>query len=146
MEEQKKTIGIFTTFYSWDRAYSLVSVVESQLVMNVKHGYKTVLFVLPSFKDDEKVPEGVEVRKVVPKVILEPYKNGQYPKEWKKDVKEVVEALKANASDIDIMIAHDLHFIDTYLPYCGAIHEVCQYDLIKAKWLLWTHSAPSNRE
>ena len=66
--------------------------------------------------------------------------------EFKSEKKQVVEALKKPASDIDIMIAHDMHFIDTYIPYCGAIHEVCQYELIKAKWLLWTHSAPSGRQ
>ena len=146
MEDKKLTIGIFTTFYSWDIAYSLVSVVRDQLVMNISHGYKTVLFVLPSFKDDDKVPHGVEIRKVVPQLILEKYKGLNQPSEFKDEVKEVVSVLVQHASDIDIMIAHDIHFIDTYLPYCGAVHEVCQYDLIKAKWLLWTHSAPSIRD
>ena len=71
----KKVIGILTTFYDFNRAYSLASVVYDQLVMNVRHGYKTVLFVLPSFKDDDKVPQGVEIRKIVPQLILEKYKN-----------------------------------------------------------------------
>ena len=142
----KKTIGILTTFYSFDSAYSLVSVVRDQLVMNVKYGYKTVLFVLPSFKDDDKVPAGVEIRKVVPQLMLEKYKGLSQPIEFKSEVALVVQSLTAYAADIDVMIAHDLHFIDTYLPYCGAIHEICQYDLIKAKWLLWTHSAPSARQ
>lgn len=146
MENKKLTIGILTTFYSYDRAYSLVSVVNDQLAMNVKHGYKTVLFVLPSFQDDHLVPEGVEIRKVVPQVILEPYRASSWPKEWRTDVMQVVDALKTHAKDIDVMIAHDLHFIDTYLPYCGAIHDICQYGLLKAKWLLWTHSAPSSRQ
>lgn len=141
----KKVIGILTTHYNWSKAYSVTSVIHDQLVMNLKHGYKTVLFVLPVFQDDDKVPQGVEIRKIVPQLVLEKYKAFNEPVDFKDDVKQVVEALKENASDIDIMIAHDLHFIDTYLPYCAAIHEVCQYDLIKAKWLLWTHSAPSER-
>lgn len=146
MEEHHKVIGILTTLYSWDRAYSLVTVIGDQLEMNVRHGYKTVLFVLPSFQDDDKVPKGVEIRKIVPQIILEKYKGFNNPNEFKSEVRQVVEALKKHASDIDVMIAHDLHFIDTYLPYCGAIHEICQYDLLKAKWLLWTHSAPSARQ
>src|SRR3990167_10191381 len=141
-----KTIGILTTFYNLDAGYSLVSVCKDQLTALVKNGYKTVLFVLPSFKDDDKIPQGVEIRKIVPQFIFEKYKNFGNPVEFKSEVKQVVEALKTHASDIDIMIAHDMHFIDTYIPYCGAIHEVCQYDLIKAKWLLWTHSAPSGRQ
>lgn len=145
MEEQKKTIGFLTTHYDWSKAYSITSVIHDQLIMNLKHGYKCVLFVLPFFKDDDKVPQGVEIRKVIPQLILEKYKKFNQPPEFKDEVKQVVSVLVSQASDIDIMITHDMHFIDTYLPYCGAIHEVCQYDLIKAKWLLWTHSAPSIR-
>lgn len=148
MEERssKKTIGILTTLYNYDSAYSLVSVINDQLYMNVKHGYKTVLFVLPSFTDDDKVPKGVEIRKIVPQLILEKYKGFNQPEEFKAEVAQVVSSLREHAADIDVMIAHDLCFIDTYLPYCGAIHEICQYDLLKCKWLLWTHSAPSARQ
>ena len=146
MEEYKKTVGWMTTHYDWSRAYSVTSVIHDQLIMNLKHGYKCVLFVLPAFKDDDKIPIGVEIRKVIPQLILEKYKNFGNPPEFKSEVKQVVEVLKTHASDIDVIIAPDMHFIDTYIPYCGAIHEVCQYDLIKAKWLLWTHSAPSGRQ
>jgi len=66
-------IGILTTFYDFNRAYSLASVVYDQLVMNVRHGYKTVLFVHDNFKDDDKVPGGVEIRKVVPRFLLVDY-------------------------------------------------------------------------
>ena len=145
-ENNKKVIGWMTTHYDWSRAYSITSVIHDQLEMNLKHGYKSVLFVLPSFKDDDKIPQGVEIRKVIPQLVLEKYKNFGNPPEFKSEVKQVVEVLKKHASDVDIMIAHDMHFIDTYIAYCGAIHEVCQYDLIKAKWLLWTHSAPSTRQ
>ena len=89
----KKVIGILTTFYDFNRAYSLASVVYDQLVMNVKYGYKTVLFVLPSFKDDDKVPQGVEIRKIVPQLILEKYKNFGNPKEYKDEVKMVARIL-----------------------------------------------------
>jgi len=146
MEESKKTIGWFTCHYNWDKAYSLTSVIEDQLIMNLKHGYKCVLFVLPSFQDEDKVPMGVEIRKIVPQFVLENYRNFSFPSNYKEEERKVVEMLKKDATDIDVMIAHDMHFIDTFLPYCRAIHEVTQYDLIKAKWLLWTHSAPSSRD
>lgn len=139
------TIGIMTTLYNYDRAYSLVSVIHDQLVMNIKHGYKTVFFVLPAFNEDSKVPEGVEIRKVIPQLMLEKYKIGN-PPQFKEEAQSVVKALREHAQDIDVMIAHDLHFIDTYIPYCAAIHEICQFELLKAKWLLWTHSAPSPRQ
>ena len=146
MEETKKTIGWLTCHYNWDKAYSLTSVIEDQLVMNLKYGYKCVLFVLPAFQDEAKVPKGVEIRKVVPQFVLENYKGFSFPVNYKEEENKVVEMLKKDAADIDIMIAHDMHFIDTFLPYCRAIHTVTQYDFLKAKWLLWTHSAPSPRE
>src|SRR3990167_10124153 len=146
MEEYKKKIGFLTCHYDWDKAYSITSVIHDQLLMNLRHGYKPVLFVLPSFKDDARVPEGVEIRKVVPQLLLEAYKNFGIPQEHEKNVRSVVQVLVKESSDIDVMIAHHLHFIDTFYPYCEAIHQLTQYDLIKAKWLLWTHSAPSRRE
>ena len=135
----KKKIGIFTTFYDFSPSYSLCSVVRDQLVAHIHRGYKPVLFVLESFKDDEAVPEGVEVRKVVPQLILERYKGFLVPDDVQDDVKRVVEALKEHAQDIDIMIAHDMVFIDTYLPYNLALREAP----IKARYLHWVHSAPS---
>lgn len=136
-----KKIGIFTTFSDLNRAYSLCSVVYDQLVAHVKRGYKPVLFVLESFHDEASVPEGVELRKVVPQIILEPYVGLTYPETWQKDVDRVVFALKEHAMDIEVMIAHDIIFIDTYLPYNIAFRQAqlpCQY-------LHWIHSAPSPR-
>lgn len=137
----KKRIGIFTTFYNFDRGYSLCSVVYDQLVAHVKRGYSPVLFVLESFNDDDQVPEGVEVRKIVPQIILEPYQGLAFPEEWKKDVAKVVSALREHAQDIDIMIVHDMVFIDTYIPYNIGMREAG----LKCKFLHWVHSAPSPR-
>jgi len=139
-----KTIGVLTSFYSLDPAYSLVSVVKDQLTALTKHGYKTVLFVLPSFKDDLKVPKGVEIRKVVPQLILEPYKGTSYPDHWKEDVRKAKEAFETNMSDIDVLICHDIFFIDCFLPYNIAVREATD-KLKDMKILAWTHSAPSSR-
>lgn len=136
-----KKIGIFTTFYDFNRAYSLCSVVYDQLVAHVKRGYKPVLFVLESFKDDASVPEGVEIRKIVPQIILEPYKGLEYPENYLEDVEKVKKALKEHAQDIEIMIVHDMVFIDTYLPYNIALREAG----LPCKYLHWIHSAPSPR-
>lgn len=139
-----KTVGIFTTFYEFNPAYSLVSVVRDQLVAHVKKGYKPVLFVLESFNSAASmlnVPDGVEVRKVVPQITLEPYQGISYPETWEDDVKRVEKALREHAQDIDIMITHDIMFIDTYLPYNIAIRKA---DL-PCKYFHWIHSAPSPR-
>ena len=70
-------IGILTTFYNWDRAYSLVSVVEEQLTSLLRNGYQPVLFVHDNFNDDKEIPEGVEIRKVVPRFQLVDYSSNQ---------------------------------------------------------------------
>lgn len=134
-----KKIGWMTTFYDFNPAYSLVSVVRDQLVAHVRRGYKPVLFVLESFNGE--VPEGVEVRKVVPQIVLEPYAGTNYPETWQDDVDRVVKALREHAKDIDIMIAHDIVFIDTYLPYNLALRQA----ELSCKYFHWIHSAPSPR-
>lgn len=134
-------IGIFSTFYRIDPAYSLCAVVLDQLSALVKHGHKPVLFVLPMFKDEALVPEGVEVRKCVPQLILEPYKGLNYPDHWKDDVEKCKVAFEHNMQDITHLICHDTFFIDTYLPYNIALRE----SALSCKMYAWTHSAPSTR-
>ena len=138
---KQKVIGIFTSFYSFDPGYSLCAVVRDQLTVLVKNGYKTILFVLPTFKDDVQVPKGVEIRKIVPQIILEPYKGLNFPQHWKEDVAKVKASIDKNCQDIDYLICHDTFFIDTFLPYNIALRE----SSITAKFLAWTHSAPSAR-
>lgn len=135
----RKKVGVFTTFSNFDRAFSLVSVVYDQLVAHVQRGYSPVLFVLEHFEGD--VPDGVEVRKIVPQIILEPYRGTSFPDTWREDVDRVKQAVKEHCADIDVMITHDIVFIDTYLPYNIALREA----ELPCKYLHWIHSAPSPR-
>lgn len=137
----QRVIGICTTFYNFDNGYSLCAVVRDQLSVLVKNGYKTVLFVLPNFKDDALVPEGVEIRKIVPQLILEPYKGLDYPSHWKEDVEKAKSSFEKNMQDITHLICHDIFFIDTFLPYNIALRDAS----LSCQFLAWTHSAPSNR-
>lgn len=141
-----KTIGILTSFYNFDNSYSLCTVVKDQLTALVKYGYKTVLFVLPNFKDDDKIPEGVEIRKIVPQIILEPYRELNFPDYWKEDAKKVQEAMEANMTDIDFLICHDIFFIDTYLPYNIGMRDATPKLPNLKQIFAWTHSAPSRQE
>ena len=140
MELQKK-IGILTTFSKIDSGYSLCAVVIDQLSALVSNGHSPVLFVLPNFKDEALVPKGVEIRKIVPQLILEPYKGLHVPDHWKEDVAKAKSLFKANMQDITDLICHDIFFIDTYLPYNIALREA----ELPCKIFAWTHSAPSGR-
>lgn len=139
--EEKQKVGILTTFGSWDTSYSLVSVVSEQLSAHVANGYKPVLFVLNNFKDVSLVPEGVEVRAIVPQLYLEAYKGLGYPENIQEEVDRVSAAFREHMEDIDVLITHDIIFIDTYLPYNIGLREAG----IKAKQLHFIHSAPSPR-
>ncbi len=138
---EKPKIGIFTTLYNYDRAYSIVTVVNDQLIAHVKNGYTPVLFVLESFEQHDAVPEGVEIRAVVPQITLEPYAGLGVPETVDDDVQRITEAVEAHAQDIDFMVTHDVVFIDTYLPYNMALRKA----KMKAQYLHWIHSAPSAR-
>src|SRR3989304_1632895 len=74
-----KKIGILSTFSNLDPAYSLVTVVLQQLQMLKRNGYQPILFGLTNFMDQDKVPEGVELRAVVPQWVLEPYEQPGSP-------------------------------------------------------------------
>lgn len=136
-------IAILTTFYNLDSSYSLVTVVLQQLEMLVKYGYKPVLFVLTNFKTDFQM-EGVEVRPVVPQLILEPYGSGDL-KNLDSDVKKAKEAFEEHMSDIDVVLAHDIIFINSYLPYNIGMRQAIDGKLSHIKWLHWMHSGPSIR-
>src|SRR3990167_5584099 len=139
--ENSKTIGLLTTFSSFDPAFSLTTVVRDQLVSLVKYGYKTVLCVLPNFKDEALVPKGVEIRKIVPQIILEPYRGLAFPDRWKDDVQKVKGSFERNPQGITHPICHGIFFLDTYLVYNIALRD----SHLNCKIFSWTHSRPSAR-
>ncbi len=140
----EKRIGILTTFADFNSAYSLCGVVNQQLLALVKHNYKPVLFVLDIFNDEAKVPAGVEIRKIVPQLILEPYSAGKLDN-LDADVAKAQQAFEENLQDIDVCLTHDIIFINSYLPYNVALRKAIDTKLGKVRWLHWMHSGPSAR-
>lgn len=139
-------VGVLTTFYNFSSSFSLTTVVKQQLLALVKYGYSPVLFVLENFSEQEmsKVPEGVDVRRVIPKLILEPYAQGNLDN-LDSDVEKARLALEENMSDIDVCLSHDIIFINTYLPYNIALRKAQEGKLSNVKFLHWMHSGPSIR-
>ncbi len=139
----KKKVGIYCVFHNFDPAYSLTSVVEHQLKALVKYGYNPVLFVLDIFKDEEnRVPEGVEIRKVIPQILLVDYSACQeVNSDFESQVDKIYQSLKEHTQDIDIMLTQDAIFQGWFLPHCAAIHKFASES--KIKWFHWIHSAPS---
>ena len=135
-------VGILTTFYNFDRAYSLTSVVLNQLLALVKYGYKPVLFVHDNFEGE--LPEGVEVRKVIPRFHLIDYSGNQKLEEgFREQVEKTKEVLLKELKDFDIVLTHDWIFQGWFLPYNVAMREA--EPSLKCRWFHWIHSAPSPR-
>ena len=90
-------ICILTTFYNFDRAYSLCSVVEEQMHMLLEAGHEVILAVHDNFNADLEVPKGVEIRKVVPRFKLVDYSQCQPVQSgFEKETQIVKEALLKN--------------------------------------------------
>ena len=139
-----KRIAALTTFYNWDRAYSLTSVVEEQLKALKEGGHEPILFVHDNFKADSEIPEGIEIRKVVPRFSLVDYSHGQpVPPGFDEQVKKVKEALLQHLQDIDVAFTHDWIFTGWNLPYNVGMRQAEPY--LKTRWFHWVHSAPSLR-
>src|SRR3990167_6391870 len=139
-------IGILTTFGDFDTSYSPCNVVRYQLQMLLKYGYQPVLFVLDCFPKDIEFP-GVEIRRVLPTLTFEPYHgiiaSRQIPAQFETDVARVVPVMEQNFKDIDIFLAHDIIFQDSFLPYNAALRKMVLRK--EQKFLHWTHSGPSLR-
>jgi glycosyltransferase involved in cell wall biosynthesis len=141
-QKDKPKIGIFTTFYNLNTEYSLCTVVLQQLQALKKNGFEPVLYVLTNFSGD--VPEGIEVRKVIPQLILEPYGRGDFTN-YEEDIDKALKAMEEHMADIDVCLTHDIIFINSYLPYNEALRRSIKGKLSHIKWLHWMHSGPSIR-
>lgn len=135
-------VGCLTTFGNFSSAFSLCGVVKQQLIALVRYGYNPVLFVLDTFKEQDKVPEGVEVRTVIPQLLLEPYAKHDLTK-LDEDVAKAQKIMEENMADIDVCLTHDIIFINSYLPYNIALRKAIETKLDKVRWLHWMHSGPS---
>lgn len=140
-----KRVVVITTFADFGPDYSLVSVVGDQLRMFVKHGYTPTLIVQENFNDDGRVPEGVEILKLMPVFPLHDYQLHEKPRpDFEPNVAAVVEALRPVLANFDVAITHDLIFISWYLPHNAAVRQLAA-ELPALRWLHWVHSAPSPR-
>lgn len=140
-----KRVVVITSFSSFSPDYSLVSVVADQLRMLTRQGYTPGLVVQTDFRDDDKVPEGVEILKAMPVLALHDYSGGEKPKpDFEGSVARVVAGLTTILGEFDVAITHDLVFLSWYLPHNEAIRQLAR-EHPKLKWLHWVHSAPSER-
>ena len=136
-----KKVGIFTTFLSYDRAYSLCGVAAGQIKMFLANGYKPIVIVTDAFKDDNVYPfSEVELRKI-PVVFCS--NEGKLPDNYQEDEKKLKASLREVIKDLNVVITHDIIYQPAHL-----IHNIVSRELAlefpNIKWLHWIHSATSH--
>ncbi len=142
MSKLKRKIAILACLSSLVPTYSIAGVVHDQLRMFKDAGEDVVFITTDDFHEQEKVPEGIEIR-------YYPRYKGKLDEidkaEFEQYVFEVSSILKIHLEDCTTCIEHDLLFIDSFLPINWAMRAVGDM-LPKLKWLHWIHSAPSRRK
>jgi len=161
-----KKVAVFTTFMDLPSGYGLVPVVLSQLKMLVNNGYTPGFFVIKGFEkhvDAKRVPDGVELKPVVPFMHLFDYISGSkrqkhhvdgkgaYGGKGKppktnldKQINLLVDKLDSELAKYDVVITHDIVFQTWFVPHNLAIRRIAE-NHPEIKWIHWLHSGPSAR-
>lgn len=133
-----KNIAIFTNFFSYDPAYSLIRVAEDQIKMLTQHGYKPIVIVSETFE-----PKGAFAH---PDVILRKVPNVPCHNEVKKDdsfdqdVASIESALREHLKDVDVCLTQDIVYKPSELKYNFAARKIAS-EFPKITWLHWINSA-----
>jgi len=136
-----KKIAIIVISCDWNSAYSVISVVKSQIRSLVHAGYSPRVILLKKslpwiFRDK------VDYRMCLP-LVKHDADHGKVDLKFFKDVSSIAKVLKKNLEGIDIVLSHDLLYLSRLLPYNIAVRKVSR-SLKKTQWLHWAHSSPQN--
>ena len=100
-----RQVAIVTTFGTWDKSYSLTTVVEQQLKMLVENGHEPILIAQRGF--DGCPVEGVTVRPALPEFQWRDITSPELREGEQDRVNDIKQALEDTLKDIDIAIFHD---------------------------------------
>lgn len=127
-------IAILTSFRRMPDSYSLVNDVRDQVKTLKKYGHEVVVFTQETCQG-----EGIEceVRDMFPHFKIE---KGVVNQEVKEKIKEILER---ELTDFDVVITHDLVYLQQYVTYRAAIREC---NLPNVKWIHWSHSTMGKME
>ena len=134
-----KKIIIFTQFSEISEAYSLNRVVQDQIKMFVRNGYKPTVIVQESF-----VPAQMYAHPdvTIEKIPLVPCHN-EVKKDptFDQDVDAIEKRLQNIITDGSVVLTHDVIYQPAALKHNFAARRVAAR--VNAKWLHWIHSATS---
>lgn len=136
-------VGILTTFANFDRSYSLVGVVLEQCAMLKEQGVEFSLIV----NDEDRVDKEsvLSIDWLTPHVRMELPTGTKKPDVHDSDLYErTYDWLKEVVPTFDVIITHDVMFVDTEVTYNQAIRDIAP-QFPGTTWVHWVHSAPDGR-
>lgn len=136
------TVVVMTSLSSFNRSYSLTTVIIDQLRALVIAGYK-VKFWVTTVCDLSLMPpdiaQTVEVQKVMPTFR---WKEDEVDENGAKDIKNALDKYLF-CLESAVVITHDLMFIDSFVTFAHVAHSLIPNS--KFKWLHCCHSSVSAR-
>lgn len=137
-----KKIAVITTFVDLLEAFSLCSVVESQLKLLLGHSYQTTFVACEGFRGNGVFEDPALHHLRLPNFQLASDSEAlNQPAEFAARVKDIKSKLRPLLVEIDVAITHDIIYLQQHLAYNQACRELAdEYPHIF--WLHWIHSAP----
>jgi len=116
----KPKVCIFTNFFNFDEAYSLIRVTEDQIKMFKKHDYPLKVIVSDSFKPAGEFTEDILER--VPNVPC--HNEVKKDPTFDEDVESIRKRLAEILKDIDVCITQDIAYKPSELKYQVALRKL----------------------
>ncbi len=152
-DTKKPRIGILTSLGDFSPAYSLTGIIMDQARSFRENGYDYDVLTLKRFSRHDQVyaSDKLNVRYVLTSAPISKMALHERPtKEFQDLVKIFYDGdsngmgYKEALEPYDIVITHDLMFLDTYLSLNQVIRD-CIEHYPEKRWLHWIHSSPSHR-
>jgi len=137
MSKANKNIAIFTNFFNYDPAYSLIRVTENQIKMLLRHDYKPTVIVSDSFEPEDTVFSKVDLKKV-PNVPC--HNQVKKDESFDEDVESIYKEAKEYLKDIDVCLTQDIVYKPSELKYNFAARKIAAENK-NIQWLHWINSA-----
>jgi len=156
IEIPETRVAVLTTFMGFPQQYGLVPVVLNQLRLLVKQGYTPKFIVQEQFdeKEEKKIPDGVELLKIMPFFHMFDFQEGRTMEQWEEwnketdneldfasQIKKMEEALEPTLKECDVVITHDIIFQTWFILFNQAIRNIAKRNP-NIRWLHWCHSGP----
>lgn len=136
-----KKVAILTNFSDYLSSFSPLMLVESQIKMLTKGGYKPRVIVSDGFVPPSTSPFHLAELVYIPNITNRSDDSRQDPS-FDGDIDTLAEYFKSHLEGFDVCITHDLLYLPDYTKYNIAARAVAD-ELPEIRWLHWIHSCTS---